>query len=141
VADSVPAKRRDGIDVQVDVIRPGTPSAADQRRRKIIYFLIANVISFALAAGIFLVLLLGIPEGRGFDHAMDRVRVFLRSHMGISALAASTPFFASLLVGQYEARRARARRARKEAEERRAQLAEEFAIEQAEREARRAVKH
>jgi hypothetical protein len=125
----------------LDVVQPGVPSAADQRRRKILYFLIANVIAFAIAAGIYLALLIGIPEGRGFDHAMDRVRLFLRSHMGLTALAASTPFFASLLVGQYEARRAQARRRRREAEERRAQLAEEFAREQAAREARRAIKH
>ncbi|HEX2572871.1 MAG TPA: hypothetical protein VH877_25190 [Polyangia bacterium] len=123
--------------VDIDVIRPGTPSEADQRRRKLLYFIIANVISVAVAAGIFLVLLVGIPEGQGFDHVMAEVRAFLRSHMGISALAASTPFFASLLVGQYEARRARARRARKEAEERRARLEEEFATEQAQRAARR----
>ena len=124
--------------VDIDVIRPGTPSEADQRRRKLLYFIIANVISVVVAAGIFLVLLVGIPEGRGFDRAMAAVRGFLRSHMGISALAASTPFFASLLVGQYEARRARARRARHEAEERRARLQAEFAVEQAARAARRA---
>ena len=127
--------------VEVDVIRPATPSAGDARRKKWFWFAVANVISFALAAGIFALLLVGIPEGQGFDQAMDRVRQFLRSHMGISALAASTPFFASLLVGQYEARRGRARRMRREAEERRQQVAEELARDEAVREARRAVKH
>ena len=127
--------------IEVDVIRPATPSAADERRRKMIYFGIANVIAVLVAAAIFLVLLVGIPEGQGFDHAMDRVRVFLRSHMGVSALAASTPFFASLLVGQYEARRARARRARAAAVERRTEIAQELAVEAAARESRRAVKH
>ena len=126
--------------VEVDVVVPGTPSARDQRRRKMLYFAVANVISGILAAAIFYLLLVGIPEGRGFDHAMDRVRGFLRSHMGISALAASTPFFASLLVGQYEARRARARRARNAIAERRTALAAELAEEQASRDAHRSAR-
>lgn len=126
--------------VEVDVIKPGTPSAADQQRRKLVYFVVANLVAFAIAAAIFAALAI-IPEGRSFDGAMGAVQRFFASHMGIAALAASTPFFASLLVGQYEMRRARARRARKEAEERRAQVAEELASEQAAREARRATKH
>jgi hypothetical protein len=128
------------IKVDIDVIRPATPSAADQKRRKILFFVIANVVSVVIAAGILLMLFV-VPEGRGFDHALDHVRLFLRSHMGVTALAASTPFFASLLVGQYEARRARARRARKEAEDLRARLTEERATQDAARAARRAVKH
>ncbi len=127
--------------VDVDVIRPATPSVADQQRKKLIYFIIANLISFGVAAGIFVLLGFGIPEGRGFDHAMGGVQHFFSSHMGIAALAASTPFFASLLVGQYEMRKARAKRKRKEAEELRAKAVEELAADQAAREARRAVKH
>ncbi len=126
--------------VEVDVIKPATPSAADQQRRKVVYFVIANLVAFTIAAGIFAALAL-IPEGRSFDGAMGAVQRFFGSHMGVAALAASTPFFASLLVGQYEMRRARARRARKEAEERRARIAGELAAEQAARDARRAVKH
>jgi hypothetical protein len=129
------------VRIQVDVVRPSTPSAADYRWRKLVYFGIANLVAFAIAAGIFGYLMFGIPEGRGFDHAMDEVRRFLRSHMAVAALAASMPFFASLLVGQYEMRRARARRKRKEAEERRAQAALEQAAERAAREARWAVKN
>lgn len=125
--------------VDVDVVKPATPSAADARRRKLIWFILANVVAIAIAAGIFALLLVAIPEGQGFDHAMERVRGFLRSHMGLGALAASTPLFAALLVGQYEARRARARRARKEAEERRAQQLAELDQDRAEREARRAA--
>ena len=128
------------VKVEVDVIKPGTPSQADQRRKKAVYFIIANLVALAAAVAIF-GLLAWIPEGRSFDGAMARVSRFLGSHMGVAALAASTPFFASLLVGQYEMRRARARRARKEAEERRARIEEELAVEQAARAARRAVKH
>jgi|SRR5579871_5338059 len=127
--------------VEVDTVKPATPSAADQRRRKAIYFLVANLVSFAIAGGIFYLLAFGIPEGRSFDGAMGAVQRFFGSHMGVAALAASTPFFASLLVGQYEMRRARARRARKEAEERRAQVAADLESERAAREARRAIKH
>jgi hypothetical protein len=94
--------------VEVDVIRHATLSAGDARCKKWFWFAIANVVSFALAGGIFAVLLVGLPEGLGFDQAMDRVRQFLRSHMGVFSLAASTPFFASLIVGQDEAGRARA---------------------------------
>jgi hypothetical protein len=128
------------VKVEVDVIKPGTPSAADQRRRKVIYFAIANLVALGIAVAIF-ALLAWIPEGHGFDGAMGAVSRFLGSHMGLAALAASTPFFASLLVGQYEMRRARARRARKEAEERRQRIEEELAVEEAARAARRAVKH
>jgi hypothetical protein len=128
------------VKIDVDVIKPGTPSAADQRRRKVVYFAIANLVALAIAAGIF-ALLAYIPEGRGFDGAMAKVSRFFGSHMGVAALAASTPFFASLLVGQYEMRRARARRARKEAEEKRREHQEQLLLEEAARAARRAVKH
>ena len=127
------------VALEVDVIKPATPSLADQQRRKLIYFVFANLVSFALAAGIFYLLGFGIPEGHGFDHAMGRVQRFFSSHMGIAALAASTPFFASLLVGQYEMRRARARRKRNEAAERRAEIARDLEAEDAQRAARRAV--
>jgi hypothetical protein len=127
--------------VDVDVIQPARPSHAEQQGKKLAWFIVANVVSFAIAGGIFYLLGFGIAEGRGFDHAMGRVQRFFSSHMGVAALAASTPFFASLLVGQYEMRKARARRARQAAEERRRTLAEELATEQAAREARRAVKH
>ncbi|MSP63624.1 MAG: hypothetical protein EXR72_25425 [Myxococcales bacterium] len=129
------------IAVEVDVIQPATPSLADQQRRKLIYFVIANLLSLVLAAGIFYLLGFGIAEGSAFDHAMGGVQRFFSSHMGIAALAASTPFFASLLVGQYEMRRARARRKRNEATERRAETTRDLATEDAMRAARRAVKH
>jgi hypothetical protein len=129
------------VKLEVDVVRPATPSAAELRWRKLLYFGIANLISFAIAGGIFAALMFGIPEGRGFDHAMDKVRAFLRSHMAVAALAAATPFFASLLVGQYEMRRARARRKRREAQAERERIAAELEAERAAREARWAVKH
>jgi hypothetical protein len=129
------------IKVEVDVIKPARPSVGDQQVKKLVWFIIANVLSFAIAAGIFYLLGFGISEGRGFDHAMGGVQRFFSSHMGVAALAASTPFFASLLVGQYEMRKARARRARQEAEQRRSQVALDLAAEQAARDARRAVKH
>jgi hypothetical protein len=127
-----------GVRIEVDEIKPATPSATDYRLRKVLYFALANLIALAIAGGIYLFLMFGIPEGRGFDHAMDGVRRFLRSHMAVAALAAATPFFASLLVGQYEMRRARARRKRKEAEEFRARVEAELAADRAGREARRA---
>ena len=126
--------------VEVDVIRPGTPSAADMQRRKVLYFLVANLISFAIAGGIYLGLA-RIPEGRGFDAAMGSVQRFLSSHMALAALAASTPFFASLLVGQYEMRRARARRKRTEAEAARERMRRELELDEALRASRRAIKH
>jgi hypothetical protein len=125
------------VDVSVDVIRPATPSAEDLRWRKVAWFALANVIALAIAGAIFALLLVGISEGGGFDRAMERFRYFLRSHMAVAALAAATPFFASLLVGQYEMRRARARRRRKEAEERRERIAAELEADRAARAARR----
>ena len=124
--------------IEVDVIQPATPSLTDYRARKALYFAIANLIAFVIAGGIFAFLMFGIPEGRGFDHAMDAVRGFLRSHMAMAALAAATPFFASLLVGQYEMRRARARRKRKEAVDRRQEIEASLAADRAARAARRA---
>ena len=126
------------LKIEFDVVRPTVPSEADQSRRKLIYFAIANLVAFLIAAGIFALLLVGIREGQGFDTAMGSVQRFFASHMGVAALAASTPFFASLLVGQYEMRRARARRARKEAEDKRARQLGELVEERAIREARRA---
>ena len=125
------------IQIEVDVIQPATPSVTDYRARKALYFAIANLIAFAIAGGIFAFLMFGIPEGHGFDHAMDSVRAFLRSHMGVAALAAATPFFASLLVGQYEMRRARARRKRKEAVDRRQEMEAALVADRAARNDRR----
>ena len=126
------------VQVEIDTIKPATPSATDYRLRKAIYFGLANLLAFAIAGGIYLYLMFGIPEGRGFDQAMDAVRRFLRSHMAVTALAAATPFFASLLVGQYEMRKARARRRRQEAEDRRRQVEADLAADRARRAARRA---
>jgi hypothetical protein len=126
--------------VEVDVVKPATPSAAELGRKKALYFGLANVVAFAVAGAIFAALAF-IPEGHGFDHAMGRVQRFLSSHMAVAALAASTPFFASLLVGQYEMRRARAKRKRKEAEELRAEAERQLALDEAARLARRAIKH
>ncbi len=123
--------------VEVDVIRPQTPSANDLRRKKITYFAIANVLAVLFCVGIFW-LFLAVPEGTRFDGAMGSVWRFLRRHETVAALAASLPFFSSLLVGQFEMRKARAKRARKEAEEKRARLAVELAEQEAERARRRA---
>jgi hypothetical protein len=126
--------------VEVDVVRPATPSAADQRRRKMTYFAVANLIAVAIGVGIFW-LFLAVPEGTAFDGAMGVVWRFLRRHETVAALAASLPFFASLLVGQFEMRKARAKRARREAEEaeeKRARLEAERAAQEAERAGRRA---
>ena len=123
--------------VEVDVIRPGTPSAADLKRKKVTYFVIANLLAVLVGVGIFWSFM-AVPEGTEFDSVMGAIWRFLHKHETVAVLAASLPFFASLLVGQYEARRARARRARKEAEDKRAQMELERAAQEAERAARRA---
>ena len=124
------------IEVEIKEIKPATPSADDYRLRKVIWFALANLLAFAIAGGVFLFLMFGLAEGRGFDRAMDAVLRFLGSHMALAALAAATPFFASLLVGQYEMRRGRARRKRREAEERRRQIEADLAADRARRAAR-----
>lgn len=122
--------------LEVDIIRPKTPSAADQNRKKYGYFAIANVIAVIACIGIFWAFL-AYPEGSQFDGAMGAVWRFLRKHETVAALAASLPFFASLLVGQYEMRKARAKRQRKEAEEKRVRLEAARVEQEAERAARR----
>ncbi len=123
--------------VEVDVIRPATPSAADLKRKKMTYFVVANLIAIGIGVGIFW-LFMAVPEGTEFDTVMGGIWRFLRKHETVAVLAASLPFFASLLVGQFEMRKARAKRARKEAEEKRVRLEEERAAQEAERLARRA---
>ncbi len=123
--------------VEVDVIRPATPSAADLRRKKLIYFGIANLLAVVFCVAIFWAFI-AVPEGAVLDGAMGSVWRFLRRHETVAALAASLPFFASLLVGQFEMRKARAKRARREAEEKRAQLEAARAEQEAERATRRA---
>jgi hypothetical protein len=120
----------------VDVIRPSTPSAADQQRKKLFYFGVANVVAIAIGVGIFWLFMV-VPEGTSFDTTMGAIWRFLRRHETVAALAASLPFFASLLVGQFEMRKARAKRQRREAEEKRAHLERERVVQQAERLARR----
>lgn len=124
--------------VEVDVIRPATPSAADEKRRKLIYFAIANLIAIVIGGGIFW-LFMAVPEGTGFDSVMGVIWRFLRKHETVAVLAASLPFFSSLLVGQFEMRKARAKRARKEAIEKRERLERERAEQEADRAARRAA--
>src|SRR5439155_1339159 len=102
------------VKLEVDVIRPATPSAQDQQRRKLVYFAIANLIAIGLGCGIFWAFM-AFPEGTAFDRVMGAIWRFLRRHETVAVLAASLPFFASLLVGQFEMRRARARRQREEA--------------------------
>ena len=121
--------------VEVDVIRPATPSAADLRRKKMTLFVAANLIAIAIGVGIFW-LFMAVPEGTSFDGVMGAIWRFLRRHETVAALAASLPFFASLLVGQFEMRKARAKRARREAEEKRTRLEAERLAQQAERDAR-----
>lgn len=127
------------VKVEVDVIRPATPSEGDMKRRKMTYFAIANVIALLFCVAIFWAFL-AWPEGTAFDGAMGSVWRFLRKHETVAALAASLPFFASLLVGQFEMRKARAKRARKEAEEKRAKLEADMRAQEAERAARRAAR-
>jgi hypothetical protein len=126
------------VKVELDVIRPSTPSAADQKRRKLIYFAVANLIAVVIGIAIF-VAFRDVPEGGGFDSVMGSIWRFLGKHETVAALAASLPFFASLLVGQFEMRKARAKRARKESEEKRARLETERAAQEAERAARRSA--
>jgi hypothetical protein len=123
--------------VEVDVIRPATPSAADLKRKKLSYFIVANIIAVVIGVGIFWAFM-AVPEGTGFDTVMGAIWRFLRRHETVAVLAASLPFFASLLVGQFEMRKARAKRARKEAEEKRDRLQLELAAQEAERQKRRA---
>jgi hypothetical protein len=123
--------------VEVDVIRPATPSAADLKRKKMTFFVFANLIAIAVGVGIYW-LFMAVPEGTGFDTVMGAIWGFLRRHETVAVLAASLPFFASLLVGQFEMRKARAKRARKEAEEKRVRLEEERVEQEAQRLARRA---
>jgi hypothetical protein len=120
------------VKIEVDTIRVKTPSAADQRRLKMLYFAVANLLAVALGAGIFWLFMV-VPEGAPFDRAMRSIWLFLHRHETVAALAASLPFFASLLVGQFEMRKARAKRARKEAEEKRARIEAERIAQQAER--------
>jgi hypothetical protein len=124
------------VKVEVDVIKPATPSADDQQKKKITYFAIANLIAVIFCVAIFWAFL-AWPEGTQFDGAMGAVWRFLRRHETVAALAASLPFFASLLVGQFEMRKARAKRARREAEEKRVRLEAERLAQEAERAARR----
>src|SRR5262245_42541515 len=97
------------LDIQVDVIRPATPSAGDLKRKKMTYFIVANFVAAAVGVGIFWLFLV-LPEGAGFDRGMSSIWQFLRKHETVAVLAASLPFFASLLVGQFEMRKARAKR-------------------------------
>ena len=125
------------VKLEVDVIRPATPSAADLKRKKLSYFVVANLVAVVVGVGIFWAFMV-VPEGTGFDTVMGAIWRFLRRHETVAVLAASLPFFASLLVGQFEMRKARAKRARKESEEKRARLEGEIAAQEAERAARRA---
>jgi hypothetical protein len=120
------------VKIEVDTIRLKTPSAADQRRLKLLYFAIANALAVALGVGIFWLFMV-VPEGAPFDRGMRSIWLFLHRHETVAALAASLPFFASLLVGQFEMRKARAKRARKEAEEKRARIEAERIAQQAAR--------
>jgi hypothetical protein len=125
------------VKLEVDLVRPATPSAADEKRRKLVYFVFANLLSVALCAGIFW-LFIALPEGTSLDGAMGTIWQFLRRHETVAVLAASLPFFASLLVGQFEMRKARARRQRREADERRAAIEAARVEQESERAARRA---
>jgi hypothetical protein len=123
--------------VEVDVIRPSTPSAGELKRKKLFWFVMANVVSVAACVGIFW-LFLAVPEGTQFDGVMGSIWRFLRKHETVAVLAASLPFFASLLVGQVSAKKARAKRARIEAEKKREEMAAALDEQEAERARRRA---
>jgi hypothetical protein len=124
--------------LQVDVIRPATPSANDLQRKKISYFVLANLVAIAVGGGIFCLFLV-LPEGTSFDSGMSSIWRFLRRHETVAVLAASLPFFASLLVGQFEMRKARARRTHKEAEDKRRERALELERQLADRAAGRRI--
>jgi len=82
------------------------------QRRGVIFFLLANVFAFALAACIWAL----IWYGEFFTGAANTVWGFLASHSGWTVGAALSPLFAALVLGYGYARRAMARRAREKAE-------------------------
>src|SRR5258706_9455403 len=95
--------------VEVDVIRPATPSAADLKRKKLSYFVVANLVAVALGVVIFWAFM-AVPEGTGFDTVMGAIwRVFWGPQTG-AGLAAGPPLFAPPLGGAVGNANARAQR-------------------------------
>jgi uncharacterized membrane protein len=91
-------------------------SFADTRRKKVFNFLWLNILSFAAVVLIFVLVLYG-DFTTGFFASAWR---WLSNHQVVMVLAASTPFFAALLVGRASAKKAKRRRmaeAKKRAEE------------------------
>ena len=82
------------------------------QKRGVIYFLIANVLAFALCAAIWAL----IWYGEVFTSGAQAVWGFLAAHSGWTVGAALSPLFAALVLGYGYARRAMLRRAREKAE-------------------------
>jgi hypothetical protein len=81
--------------------------AGDQMRR-IGWFALWNLVSFAAMFGIFL----AVRDAPGWDGAFRLAFEFFYRHETLAVAAAFMPFCASLLVGWGYAQRARRRRAR-----------------------------
>lgn len=128
------------VEVKVDTIVPKTYSEADARRKKMTLFIAANLLSVAICVAIFWGVM-AVPEASPVDDAFHSIWGFLRRHETVAVLAASLPFFASLLVGQFEARKARARRMRVEAEQKRERIERERLEQQAARATQAAANH
>ena len=75
----------------IDAAREGTPHV----RRGLIHFLVANVIAFAAMGAIYLF----VYYGEFMSPAFEAIHRYCRRHETQAVLAASMPFFASMLVG------------------------------------------
>jgi len=101
----------------------------DSRRKKVWNFVWLNVIGVGAMLGLFFAILYGDFLSGAFTAAWS----WFSDHQVIMALAASTPFFAALLVGRASSAKAK----RKRMAEAKAKAAEEAARARQEREARR----
>lgn len=82
------------------------------RKRGVMFFLVANVLAFALCGAVWAL----VWYGDFFSPAAAAVWAFLAEHSGWTVGAALSPLFAALVLGYGYARRAMARRAREKAE-------------------------
>jgi hypothetical protein len=82
------------------------------RKRGVMFFLVANVLAFALCGAVWAL----VWYGDFFSPAAAAVWGFLAEHAGWTVGAALSPLFAALVLGYGYMRRAMARRAREKAE-------------------------